>query len=148
MTKHLNDQKLKPPLRQPHTQPTPPHQSYPKQIHFNDCNGVQIPYVNTFPSVRRMNVAASIFCFRNNCTFPPSNHNESNQIQNRLVYVAMTTVAFSFMWWQWLHCVFSQLTQAFLLIQAFKFKGIFRDHSRDNAHQIQDFCILVMVLDV
>ena len=31
------------------------------------------------------------------------------------------------------------------------FKGIFRDHSRDNAlnfHKIQDFCILVMVLDV
>ena len=30
-------------------------------------------------------------------------------------------------------------------------KGIFRDHSRDNAlnfHKIQDFCILVMVLDV
>ena len=30
-------------------------------------------------------------------------------------------------------------------------KGIFRDHSRDNAlnfHEIQDFCILVMVLDV
>ena len=29
-------------------------------------------------------------------------------------------------------------------------KGIFRDHSRDNAldfHKIRDFCILVMVLD-
>ena len=32
-----------------------------------------------------------------------------------------------------------------------KVKGIFRDHSRDNAlnfHKIRDFCILVMVLDV
>ena len=34
-----------------------------------------------------------------------------------------------------------------------KFKGIFRDHSRDNDnalkfHKIKDFCILVMVLDV
>ena len=30
-------------------------------------------------------------------------------------------------------------------------KGIFRDHSRDNAlnfYNIRDFCILVMVLDV
>ena len=35
--------------------------------------------------------------------------------------------------------------------ELFLLKGIFRDHSRDNAlnfHKIRDFCILVMVLDV
>ena len=33
----------------------------------------------------------------------------------------------------------------------FAVEGIFRDHSRDNAlnvHEIQDFCILAIVLDV
>ena len=48
-------------------------------------------------------------------------------------------------------CLYSIVTGLQQLNRATFIKGIFRDHSRDNAlnfYEIRDVCILVMVLDV
>ena len=53
--------------------------------------------------------------------------------------------------WKWKILTKSLPTKLYEDGKITPFKGIFRDHSRDNAlnfHKIRDVCILVMVLDV